>query len=96
MPLKSAQDALERELTAAMNASSPVADPLIFSDGPSPPEAPTQLYVVWSKWGAFDDLKRSEIILNAYEAHAGIAKTLKVTLAMGLTFEQAADLKLIA
>lgn len=47
------------------------------------------VYVVWDSWADMDQVERSEIIMDACEQHLGRDDTLKVTVAMGLTRDEA-------
>ena len=91
-PVFHLQRQLEADLAAAMSDPNDTLDPAVFVEGGTD-DAPSAVFVVWTKWAPLDELKRSEIVLNAYEQAFGIEKTLKVTVAMGLTPEQAEDLK---
>jgi hypothetical protein len=50
---------------------------------------PTRLYVVWDAWEGIDQLERSTIILDAYELSHSPSAAANVTLALGLTVEEA-------
>jgi hypothetical protein len=50
---------------------------------------PTHLYVIWEEWGELNQQERSEIIMDAYEEVRGRDKALEVTVAMGLTPQEA-------
>ncbi len=47
------------------------------------------IFVIWSKWSGLEQTIRSRIILDAYEAWKGEQETLRVTVSMGLTPEEA-------
>lgn len=47
------------------------------------------LFVIWDAWGSMAQRDRSEIIMDAYEEVAGMPMAVQVTLAMGLTTEEA-------
>ena len=49
----------------------------------------THVYVIWREWNDMSMRDRSKIILNAYEKVAGRNLSLNVTVAMGLTPEEA-------
>lgn len=57
-----------------------------------PQQTPTHLYVVWNAWRDLTQRRRSEMIMDAYIAVRGRAYALNVTLAMGLTPEEADNL----
>ena len=64
-------------------------EPLIIEESPQRGERPNHLYVVWSEWAELTPLERSRLILQAYERHRGRDLASSVTLAMGLTPEEA-------
>lgn len=47
------------------------------------------IYVVWDSWCDLEQVERSEIIMDACEQHLGKEEILRVTVAMGLTREEA-------
>ena len=49
----------------------------------------THLYVIWSDWGTRSQQERSELIMKAYKATHDAEAFLNVTVAMGLTPEEA-------
>lgn len=49
----------------------------------------THVYVVWSRWSTMDQAERGEIILDAAERVIGAQKVLEITIAMGLTPDEA-------
>ena len=67
------------------------AEPVIIenSDVLRPQQTPTRLYVIWEAWRDLTPRRRSEMIMDAYVAVRGRADALNVTLAMGLTREEA-------
>lgn len=70
--------------------SSRTAEPVIF-ESESAPDGPIELYVVWSRWKGVGQNTRSEIILDAFEAVHGAERAMAVTLAIGLTPEEAEE-----
>jgi hypothetical protein len=54
-----------------------------------PQRATTHLYVVWDAWRDLTQRERSEMIMDVYEAVRGRNFALNVTVAMGLTPEEA-------
>ena len=85
---------LQATLTSEWNhPSSGVSEPvLIEAEQPvtwNVAHKPLHLYVIWSDWLSIRQQDRSEIILNAYESTHDTEDTLRVTLAMGLTPEEA-------
>ncbi len=67
-------------------------EPLIIEESPHRGERPNHLYVVWSQWGDLTPIERSRLILQAYEKYRGRDLATSVTLAMGLTPDEAARL----
>ena len=67
------------------------AEPVIIetTDVLRPQQTPTHLYVIWEAWRDLTPRRRSEMIMDAYVAVRGRADALNVTLAMGLTQEEA-------
>jgi hypothetical protein len=62
--------------------------PIIIEEKGSP-NRPTHLYVIWDEWESLSQQERSEIIMDAYEKTRGGDAALLVTLAMGLTRQEA-------
>jgi len=60
--------------------------------GATPGSEPVRLYVVWDSWAGMDQLERSSIILDAYEVTHGAGAAANVTLALGLTTDEATRL----
>ncbi len=58
-------------------------------------QTPTHLYVIWSQWGQFTQLERSEIALEAYRASKGLAFAATLRVALGLTPEEAERLGIV-
>lgn len=67
--------------------------PLIIEEEATP-DRPTHLYVIWDDWSDLNQQKRSEIIMDAYEHVRDPAKSLRVTVAMGLTRQEAQRMKI--
>lgn len=65
-----------------------LAEPVIIEEGGTQ-NRPTHLFVVWSEWAGLNQQERSEIIMEAFEELRGAAQGLHVTVAMGLTQEEA-------
>ncbi len=76
------------------NPDPSAAEPVIIetSDVLRPQQTPTHLYVIWSAWRDLTPRRRSEMMMDAYVAVRGRAYALNVTLAMGLTPEEADNL----
>ncbi len=51
--------------------------------------SPLHLYVIWNEWADLPQQTRSEIIMDAYEATQETPNIVRVTLAMGLTQDEA-------
>jgi hypothetical protein len=47
------------------------------------------VYVIWSKWAHLDGIERSEIIMDAAEKKFAMQDLLEITIAMGLTPDEA-------
>lgn len=92
--LLSEQDTrLAQDLTAKLirewEAPGEVGEPLIIQEAAALNEPPRHIYVVWSAWEQLSPLERSRIIMNAAEAIGSIDYSLHVTVAMGLTPQEA-------
>lgn len=62
--------------------------PIVLLDRSAPGGA-RHVFIVWDRWGNLEQLQRSEAIMDAAEAVLGKEESLKVTVAMGLTKEEA-------
>ncbi len=69
-------------------------EPLIIEEAPRRGERPNHLYVVWSEWSSLTPIERSKMILQAYEKYKGRDIANSVTLAMGLTPNEARLMKI--
>jgi len=67
--------------------------PIVLLDRSAPGGA-RHVFVVWDRWGNLEQLQRSEAIMDAAEAVLGKEESLKVTVAMGLTKEEAKRLNI--
>ncbi len=65
------------------------AEPLIIEERPGNHDRVNHLYVVWSEWGELTPMERSKIVLQAYTQFKGQDLANSVTLAMGLTPDEA-------
>ena len=74
---------LRDELEAEFANPKESGEPEIIIERPAP--GTTHLYVIWSRWAGVEQLVRSRIILDAYEATQETEEVLKVTVSMGLT-----------
>lgn len=72
------------------NATEPII--IETSNSLRPQQTPTQLYVIWSEWRDLMPRRRSEMMMDAYIATRGRSSALNVTLAMGLTPQEADNL----
>lgn len=63
--------------------------PLISIDRPG---ERTHLLVIWDVWRSLSQQERSALIMDAYQASYGQASALNVSVAMGLTQDEAAQL----
>ena len=66
-----------------------LVEPLILEENNVRYSHATHLYIIWSDWGNLNQTDRSEIIMEAYEATHSPDELLSVTVAMGLTPEEA-------
>lgn len=64
-------------------------EPLIIEEAQQPGGRANHLYVIWSEWSDLSPLERSRIIMRAYEKYRGRDLAISVTLAMGLTPDEA-------
>jgi hypothetical protein len=64
-------------------------EPIIIEERPSNYDRVNHLYVVWSEWGDLTPLERSKLVLQAYARLRGQDLANDVTLAMGLTPNEA-------
>jgi hypothetical protein len=76
------EEELRNELIAELKAPKSSGEPDIIIHGGPP--AGVHLFVIWSKWAGLEQVMRSRIILDAYEAIEGEHKTMNVTVSMGL------------
>jgi hypothetical protein len=75
------------ELKTELKAPKQSGEPDIVVERPN--SSTVHLYVIWSKWEHLEQMVRSRIILDAYEEAKGKKEAMKVTVAMGLTREEA-------
>lgn len=64
----------------------------MFSVSPSGGSGPSRIYVIWHEWQGMDQIERSGIIMDAFKIARGEPAALQVTMAMGLTAEEAGRL----
>lgn len=80
---------LARQLLEEWVHPNPAAEePIIVSEGGAE-DAPQHIYVVWQAWQDMDQVERSEIIMDAAEEKYGTDAAIRITVAMGLTREEA-------
>lgn len=65
------------------------AEPVIIEEQPGNDDRVNHLYVVWSDWGDLTPIERSKLVLQAYARLRGQDLANSVTLAMGLTPDEA-------
>jgi hypothetical protein len=70
------------------NPQSTNAEPVILIE-PDRDGKPVHVYVVWNKWSHVDRVQRSEIIMDAAERRLPQPEVLNITIAMGLTPDEA-------
>jgi hypothetical protein len=78
---------LRAELVDELRGKNAAGGPEIIIDCPNP--FTTHLYVIWEKWKGLEQIVRSRIILDAYTETEGDKEATKVTIAMGLTQDEA-------
>lgn len=86
-PTSDEQELLRRlvdEWRGTTNSTQPVI--LEEQDGP---QSPKRIYVVWDAWDGFERVRRSELIMDAFEQIFTPDDALNVTVAMGLTPNEA-------
>jgi hypothetical protein len=96
MPVKAFQQVrsvehhqLVDELYAEWTRPSPDAvEPVILEEAGRNKKL-VHLYVIWSKWAHIDRIERSEIIIEAAEKKLPQNEWLEISIAMGLTPEEA-------
>lgn len=84
-----AQDLVDRLTQEYLQPSEGEVEPLLMELDDKRHHGTIHLYVIWQDWKHLDLRERSEIIMDAYEAARGPESALRVTIAMGLTREEA-------
>jgi hypothetical protein len=79
--------ALREELERELQAPSQALEPIIVVERPH--ASTIHLFGIWSKFEPLEQLVRSRILLDAFEAVRGKEEALKVTVSMGLTPDEA-------
>jgi hypothetical protein len=88
---------IEEQLSAGLVAElqrdeklpQPPNAPTIYMEESGTPDNYTHWYVVWSAFENVDDEERSRLLLSAVREVFGVEEALRVTVAMGLTPEEA-------
>lgn len=65
------------------------AEPVILLERDRKNSRPLHVYVIWSQWEDLDRTERSEIIMEAADKHLQEEDVLSITIAMGLTPDEA-------
>ena len=85
-------DALKARLVAEWrDPASAAPQPVILEEGGGPNQ-PVHVYVIWDDWAGVSQVERSEVIMDAFEEQFGQARAVNVTVAMGLTPDEAGRL----
>jgi hypothetical protein len=85
-------DAIASELARDDTQLAPEGAPVIYREQSGMPENYTHWYVVWDQFAHVDNEERSRLILAAVREFCGELEALKVTIAMGLTLDEAEEL----
>ena len=94
MPVETANLAeLRRLLAQEWTIAGGAAEPVIIEQ-PSGSEGYMRLYVLWRAWQSVPQQERSRIIMEAYKETHTLDELLNVTIAMGLTPDEAHDMGL--
>ncbi len=67
----------------------------ILIEQPSGAEGYIRLYVLWAKWQSIPQQQRSRIIMESYKKTHSLDDLLNVTIAMGLTPDEAREMGLV-
>lgn len=81
---------IERHLRAADNEQLPPEPRIVIEEARLTKNL--RVYVLWRRWESVKETERSEIILDAYERVYGVPEMLRISVAMGLTPEDAREL----
>lgn len=82
-------EALREKLIHEWQQPSPAAQPVLIEAAGDRMSGSKHLYVIWDDWLSLDQRERSEIVMDAYEATHERQEVLNITVAMGLTIEEA-------
>ena len=89
-PTRSSDQAqLVDRLSQEWRSPDPVAPEPVILEERNPKGGLIHVYVVWSDWAHLDRVKRGEVIMDAAEKVKPLAETLNITIAMGLTPDEA-------
>lgn len=80
---------LERLLQEWRAQQAGEGEPLIIEESPLRGGRANHLYVIWSDWNDLTPIERSKLIMQAYTQFRGSELADSVTLAMGLTPDEA-------
>jgi hypothetical protein len=86
-----AADLSQRLAEEWTNPTSHNSEPVIVPER-DPTSGATRIYVFWSKWTGLNQRERSEVIMEAFQQVHGLDPNQRVTVAMGLTPEEAEQL----
>src|SRR5258708_2782468 len=87
-------DRLVDELFAEWTTPNPKASEPVILEEKGRNGKLVHLYVVWSKWAHTDRVERSEIIMDAAQKKLRPGDLLEITIAMGLTPDEAKQMGL--
>ena len=82
-------DVLVRELLDEWSNPDPGKSEPVILEEPGPMSKLAHVYVIWSKWDQMDRAERSEIIMEAAERRLPPQDASNISIAMGLTPEEA-------
>lgn len=83
------RDLQERLTQEWRNPQEGTTEPIIIEEVGPQEFVPAHLYVIWSEWASLEQTERSELITDSCEEVRGRDLALNVTVAMGLTPEEA-------
>ena len=75
------------------NPSENAPEPVIIEE-PQGAQGAVHVYVIWSRWSGLNDRERSEIIVDAFEELRGSEEAVRLSVAMGLTPDEAKRLRI--
>ncbi len=84
----------EEELRREESAPASDGAPIFFCEESGTPDNYTHWYVVWDGFEGVDGEERSRLIVAAVRNVMGKAEALRVTIALGLTMDEARDMEL--